>query len=188
MPRCVSLNSPWTFSLGKVRDSHTQSTDSFCERILQTLLYMLLQNSGDEGGTVPPSGFIPPAWDVLARQKDWSADLPPATTVTVGPTTVSLGHDDVEADDEGRVAGLVEGNEEYEFGWDNESPKREAKIERKVKVETRPVLNGEFYAFWKKGEKGLPPSWVFDASGDVLVRIFSSWGYHCLWTRWTSQS
>lgn len=144
---------------------------------------MLLQKAGDEGGTVPPSGFIPPAWDVLARRKEWSADLAstPPPTVAIGPADVPLGHDDVEAEDSGSssVAGLVGGNE-YELGWDNESPSRIAKLGGTARVETRPVLNAEYHAFWRKEQDGtspsskLPASWIVNANGDLEVRMVFS--------------
>ncbi|KAG8986883.1 hypothetical protein FRB94_007947 [Tulasnella sp. JGI-2019a] len=146
---------------------------------LETLLYMLLQKAGDEGGTIPPTGFIPPAWEILSQQKEWSDDLAssPPSTVVIGPADVPLGHDDFEAEDAAKdsIAGLVNGAE-YQFGWDNESPRRIVKLDKAIRVETRPILISEYHAFWKKGQDGtdgcrkLPASWILDPNGDVQVR------------------
>ncbi|KAG8868209.1 hypothetical protein FRB97_002624, partial [Tulasnella sp. 331] len=146
---------------------------------IETLLYMLLQKAGDVGGTVPPTGFTAPAWEVLAQQKEWSIDLASMSspTVVIGPADVPLGHDDIEDEDNSpnSIAGLVNGKE-HELGWDNESPSRIAKLTRTVRVEARPVLNAEYHAFWKKGQDGtehstkLPASWVVNVNGEVEAR------------------
>ena len=116
---------------------------------------MLLQRAGT--GTIAPTGFIPPQWGILAELWD-SAPKPASTTVTLGPATISIGHDDNEADDgKPYVAG-------HEFGWDNEHPKREVNV-AEFRIEWRPITNGEFYDFYKgQGNKlvGFPASWVQD--------------------------
>jgi L-histidine Nalpha-methyltransferase / hercynylcysteine S-oxide synthase len=130
----------------------------------ETLLYMLLQRAGT--GTIPPSGFVPPAWDMLAASWD-AAPLPAAQTATLGPETVVLGHDDLEADDESTdVAG-------HDFGWDNESPRRAVHV-GEFSIEWRPVTNGEFYDFYVSGGKEkvkFPASWV-EVQGAVQVAFF----------------
>ncbi|KAG8904859.1 hypothetical protein FRB99_001065 [Tulasnella sp. 403] len=132
----------------------------------ETLLYMLIQKAGEPGGTLPPKGFLPPAWDVLQKKAGWSADVTAAPTVTIEPTTVFLGHDDIEADDS-----TAKMEQRYEFGWDSENPKREAQITSPIRIETRPVLNGEFYAYWKGvGEDSLPAQWTKDDEGNIMVR------------------
>ncbi|KAF7349800.1 DUF323 domain-containing protein [Mycena venus] len=81
---------------------------------VETLLYKLLQRAGT--GTIPPPGFTPPSWESLAET--WNSASEPdseSSAVTLGPTTITLGHDDNEADD--ALAGDVAG---HEFGWDNE--------------------------------------------------------------------
>jgi hypothetical protein len=80
----------------------------------ETLLYMLLQRAGS--GTLPPPGFTPPPWASLAETWN-SAPEPESSTVTLGPTTITLGHDDNEADD--AFASDVGG---HEFGWVSYSP------------------------------------------------------------------
>ncbi|EPQ54993.1 hypothetical protein GLOTRDRAFT_60878 [Gloeophyllum trabeum ATCC 11539] len=131
---------------------------------VETLLYMLIQRAGT--GTLPPPGPVPP-FEALARQ--WAATPPPATrTVTLGPATVVLGHDDQESED------LLEENalsvEGHAFGWDNESPRRAVAVGR-VAFEWRPVSNAEFRAFWEErgAEIQMPASWVLDA-GELKVR------------------
>jgi formylglycine-generating enzyme required for sulfatase activity len=124
---------------------------------------MLIQRAGS--GTIPPAGFTPPPWSSLADF--W--DAAPGTTshvVTLGPTTVSLGHDDFEADD----TDLEKSQhvDTHEFGWDNESPKREVHVDE-FRIEWRPVTNGQFYRFYKSQPKGyvqFPASWVED--GDEI--------------------
>ncbi|EMD39793.1 hypothetical protein CERSUDRAFT_112059, partial [Gelatoporia subvermispora B] len=127
----------------------------------ETLLYMLLQRAGT--GTVPPSGFSPPAWDVLAEA--WDSVPPPKTArIALGPATVELGHDDDEADD---TAEYVDG---HEFGWDNEHPRRAVEVGA-FEIEARPVTNGEFYDFYKQNEGNVqfPASWI-KVEGEVRVR------------------
>lgn len=118
---------------------------------------MLLQRAGT--GTIPPPDFIPPNWASLAEIWD-AAPKPAIPTVTLGPATVSLGHDDLESDDSDPVKSLqVDG---HEFGWDNESPKRDAYVE-KFRIDWRPVTNGQFYDFYKNGGQdkvSFPASWV----------------------------
>jgi len=141
----------------------------------ETLLYMLLQGAGKEGGTLPPSGFAPPPWEALAEQWN-SAPLPSESTVLLGPETVVLGHDDFEAEDAVQDNGEdMDANiakiKEHEYGWDNEHPKREVEVGQ-FKISWRPVTNGEFYAFWKgEGREmvKIPDSWV-EVKGVTKVR------------------
>ncbi|THH27007.1 hypothetical protein EUX98_g7189 [Antrodiella citrinella] len=128
----------------------------------ETLLYMLLQRAGT--GTIPPSGFAPPMWSILADAWD-AAQQPAEATVTLGPTTIELGHDDDEVDD---ASTDVDG---HEFGWDNEHPKRQVDV-GEFTIEWRPVTNGEFYNFWKgegKSKVQFPASWI-EVDGEVRVR------------------
>ncbi|KAF7985929.1 hypothetical protein HWV62_43852 [Athelia sp. TMB] len=132
----------------------------------ETLLYMLLQRAGS--GTIPPPDFTTPNWASLADI--WAAaPAPTSAMAALGPATVSLGHDDVEADDADPVKSLrVDG---HEFGWDNESPKRDVAVGA-FRIEWRPVTNGEFYEFYEGGGKAkvkLPASWV-ETGGEVHVR------------------
>lgn len=132
---------------------------------IETLLYMLIQRAGT--GTLPPPGFSAPAWSTLAAQ--WNAiPAPETSTVTLGPCTLEIGQDDAESDD------LLPENEndvvDHIFGWDNESPKRCVEV-KQFKVEWRPITNGQFLAFWRKGNGSIPmpPSWV-DENGEIKVR------------------
>ncbi|KAF9464118.1 DUF323 domain-containing protein [Collybia nuda] len=132
----------------------------------ETLLYMLIQRAGT--GTLPPPGFTVPPWESLAASWD-EASTPNSRLVTLGPATVSLGHDDPEASDTDlALATDVDG---HEFGWDNEHPRREIHVDE-FKISWRPVTNGEFYEFYTgegKGKVQLPASWVQER-GETKVR------------------
>jgi formylglycine-generating enzyme required for sulfatase activity len=134
---------------------------------------MLIQRAGV--GTIPPPGFTAPPWALLVRQ--WNANPAPSSfTVTLGPSTVILGHDDSEAADHlAEVEGDVEG---HEFGWDNESPERTVNVGM-FRVGWRPVSNGEFEKFWRREGKGvvsMPKSWVVEGE-EVKVGFSSEWFY-----------
>lgn len=128
---------------------------------------MLLQKTGEPDGTLPPPGFSTPPWESLAEQ--WDASLPlQELTVTLGPSVITLGHDDLESDDkDSEKMHLVDG---VEFGWDNEHPKREVVVEQ-FRISWRPVTNGEYFEFWKTEGHGVvefPPSWI-EMDGEVQV-------------------
>ena len=95
---------------------------------VEILLYMLVQRAGS--GTLPPTGFITPSWTSLAE--GWN------TSPVFQSKTVTLGHDDDEADDDDTRFRL----EGHEIGWDDEHPKRQVDIRRFI--EWRPVTNSEF--------------------------------------------
>lgn len=152
----------------EVCSAFIQAIDSNLTSYFQTLLYMLLQRAGT--GTIPPEGFIPPNWDVLAESWD-AAAKPSSSSVVLGPTNITMGHDDAEEDDASTdVAG-------HEFGWDNEHPKREIEVEA-FRIDWRPIANGEFYEFYNSGGKDMkdvtyPASWVkVDGETQVLRSLF----------------
>lgn len=129
---------------------------------------MLLQRAGT--GTIPPPDFATPDWASLRAGWD-SAPPPTSKTVTLGPDTVVIGHDDLEAEDYDVVKGKVV-NPAHEFGWDNESPARTIHV-AKFSIEWRPVTNGDFYEFYRNAGKGkveLPASWV-EEDGEMRVCI-----------------
>ncbi|KAK7690156.1 hypothetical protein QCA50_006805 [Cerrena zonata] len=129
----------------------------------ETLLYMLLQRAGT--GTVPPSGFITPNWSALKASWD-SAPAPSESSVILGPATITLGHDDVEAEDD---SSDVHG---HAFGWDNEHPERQVEVDE-FRIDWRPISNGQFYDFYKSKGKDMnipfPASWI-EVEGKVQVR------------------
>ncbi|KAF9453967.1 hypothetical protein P691DRAFT_657395 [Macrolepiota fuliginosa MF-IS2] len=134
---------------------------------IETLLYMLLQRAGT--GTRSPAGFTQPPWHILASQ--WSQTPPPTTpTVTLGPTTLTLGHNDSEALD--KLPIHMHDVRNHIFGWDNESPVRTVHVGQ-FKAEWRPITNGEFAEFLLEGKgKGVvdvPTSWVEDEDEDGVV-------------------
>jgi L-histidine Nalpha-methyltransferase / hercynylcysteine S-oxide synthase len=133
----------------------------------KTLLYMLIQRAGT--GTLPPPGFTMPPFELLTSLwNDKSVHpIPISANVVIGPATITIGHNDSEADDDDS-----EVDPDHEFGWDNESPARSVHVE-KIRVEWRPVTNGEFLAFWKDDKNGaeMPCSWVEGEDGDVMVCV-----------------
>jgi len=125
---------------------------------------MLLRTVGR--GTLPPSGFTPPPWSALVDHWD-KAPLPPSPTVTLGPETITLGHDDSENDDASKEVG------DHEFGWDNEHPQRQVDV-GEFRIEWRPVSNGDFYEFYKSGgndKVAFPKGWCM-VNDEVCVRLF----------------
>lgn len=135
----------------------------------ETLLYMLLQRAGT--GTIPPPGFVPPPWDLL--KVGWDAMPPPTSpTVTLGPASVIIGHDDDDAVDEGDPC---QNDENHEFGWDIEHPARTVDV-GKFQISWRPVTNGELYRFYNEGGKdkiAFPASWIKEGD-EIMVGIVSS--------------
>jgi len=132
----------------------------------ETLLYMLLQRAGT--GTIPPPDFFKPNWESLAAAWD-ATPTPTCETVVLGPATVTLGHDDVEAEDNN--PDKVRDVDGHEYGWDNENPKRTVEVQQ-FEISWRPVTNGEFYEFYLgqgKDRIELPASWVVE-DGVVQVR------------------
>jgi formylglycine-generating enzyme required for sulfatase activity len=101
-----------------------------------------------------------------------AAPEPPSVTVTLGPTTVELGHDDFEADDASLDV------RDHEFGWDNEHPLHKVDV-GEFRIEWRPITNGQFYKYWKtaEGKVSMPKSWVTQ-NGDIMVSIFPT-RIHC---------
>ncbi|KAF8893888.1 C-type lectin protein [Infundibulicybe gibba] len=133
---------------------------------IETMLYMLIQRAGT--GTLPPPGFIIPPFELLTLQ--WNSTPPPSSqSVILGPATVTLGHEDSEADD--KHPDLMSDLDGHIFGWDNENPSRVVHVNA-FKAEWRPVSNREFEAFWRGAGKGrvtLPKSWV-EEEGSLKVR------------------
>ncbi|TFY59280.1 hypothetical protein EVG20_g7851, partial [Dentipellis fragilis] len=103
--------------------------------------------------------------------RPWQSQaLPRTPTVALGPATITLGHDDDEAEDE--EPGKATDVKTHEFGWDNESPPRTVDV-GEFTIEWRPVTNGDFYEFWKSGKGAgkaqFPKSWV-EEGGEIKVR------------------
>ena len=133
----------------------------------ETLLYMLLQRAGT--GTIPPPGFAIPDWNSLSEQWD-HLPLPDEPTVKLGPASVTLGHDDPEADD--KLPEKETDIADVEYGWDNEHPRQQVQV-GEFRIEWRPVTNGEFYSVFKQRREQfeLPASWVeHERGGEVQVR------------------
>lgn len=133
---------------------------------VETLLYMLIQRAGT--GTIPPPDFSPPHWESLAAQ--WqTAPKPAVPTVEIGPSTVTLGINDIEAEDTDPAKRCDFAD--HIFGWDNESPSKQAEV-KALRIEWRPVTNGDFHEFYKGAGQGrvqFPASWE-DCNGETRVR------------------
>ncbi|KAG8701502.1 hypothetical protein FRC08_004045 [Ceratobasidium sp. 394] len=132
----------------------------------ETLLYMLIQRAGS--GTIPPP-TITPDWETLASvwDKEVSATAGAPRVVRIGPCEVTLGHDDFEAQDLSAPDGW---QQQYEFGWDNEHPKRTTSIGA-VDVSSRPITNSDYLAYLTSiGQtENIPASWV-RVNGEIRVR------------------
>ena len=135
---------------------------------------MLIQRAGS--GTLPPPGFTRPPWAAL--QERWASHPAPSTSsVTIGPASFFVGHDDSELDDV--VPGLAGDVVEHEFGWDNESPRREVTVDR-FSIDWRPITNGDYFKYWKpQHEAGattsVPASWTVK-DGEYFVSFMPSIG------------
>ena len=136
----------------------------------ETLLYMLLQRAGPpEPGTLPPPNTRTPDWDGL--REEWDT-LPQATeTIELGPEDVVLGHDDPEQDDDDTA--LLDGSS-WEFGWDNEHPRRTVSLGKAIRVGSRCITNGEYETYWLAERAAgraveTPKSWVISDADEVQV-------------------
>ncbi|GAA6009429.1 uncharacterized protein JCM10292_004289 [Rhodotorula paludigena] len=120
-----------------------------------------------------PPGVAVPDFPSLARsaQRAIEAEGPAArqSTVSFEAQTISVGHDDREADDESAPYDPA-----HEYGWDVENPKREVRVEA-FKMDVVPVTNGD-YLDWlettgKTGdEKLVPSSWAAVTGGGFAVK------------------
>jgi len=133
---------------------------------------MLIQRAGT--GTLPPPNFIRPQFEALSKvwDEEYTAFYNSSfgSTVTIGPQAVTIGHDDLETDDDTKPFDPA-----HEFGWDNENPRREVEVPQ-LKISWRPVTNGEYYSHWSNPSKNqgndkvkMPASWV-ERDGEILVR------------------
>jgi formylglycine-generating enzyme required for sulfatase activity len=127
---------------------------------------MLVQRAGS--GIVPPP-TVTPDWETLATvwDKEVLATKGAPEVVRIGPSEVTLGHDDFEAEDASAPDGW---KSHYEFGWDNEHPRRTTSIGA-VDVSTRPITNGDYLAYLASIGKAenIPASWV-RIDGETRVR------------------
>jgi formylglycine-generating enzyme required for sulfatase activity len=118
----------------------------------ETLLYMLLQSPM----TLPPATV--PNWATLSVR--WSAERAAAEAagantgrIAVLASTVVMGHDDAEANDDQPT------DPAHEFGWDNEHPQIAVAVGSFV-AEALPVTNAEYLDFLQGTSAPAPASWV----------------------------
>lgn len=136
---------------------------------LETLLYMLVQMPSLN---LPPS-FTLPDWTSLSRQWDLEAagpsdDLTNALIEYPKEIVLSVGHDDLEADDD-RLSFSVD----HEFGWDIEHPVR-LEVVGPFKLSPKPISNREYLVYLldtlpagaRLEAKDVPASWDYTFSSD----------------------
>lgn len=143
---------------------------------------MLIQRAGTPGGTIAPKGFAPPPWLTSSSSDETLAPLilPDPSTISQRPPisdlialadqVFTIGHDDFETEDPEMSVGQANPSHEYEFGWDNEHPRRQVAIPKPVMVEKLCITNVEYLIFFRlfKDEKELqmPESWVLSDEAD----------------------
>jgi formylglycine-generating enzyme required for sulfatase activity len=111
---------------------------------LETLLYMLVQSEK----TLPPASVVFPDFEAMAAEAN--ARRVPNAWVEIPEKIVSIGMSD--PDKELEQVGY--------FGWDNEKPRRDAKVKAFMTKE-RPVTNSEYAEYLTaNGLDRIPASWI----------------------------
>lgn len=148
---------------------------------------MLIQRAGLPGGTLPPRGFAPPAWmtgsgpiaTLLVPDTSVVARRPPLRElILLNEQVFTIGHDDFEAEDSDTPLLGNTTTEKYEFGWDNEHPRRQVSIDRPVLVEKLCITNAEYLSYFrlsgkKSGNPEVPASWVIAEDTGVEFKVRS---------------
>lgn len=150
---------------------------------METLLYMLVQSSN----TLAPSGFIAPDWALLARQWD-------AMDARLGgqgareqllhfkPDVITLGHNDVDSEDFDFIASkpsksVSDLNAQLgkpEFGWDNESPERQVKVDA-FSIAAAPITNEQYLEFLlATSSKEHPSSWIMKGEIPYVKTVYGA--------------
>ena len=94
--------------------------------------------------------------------------------VSFDKTTVDIGQDDLEADDE-----KTPYDSNHRYGWDCENPKRSVEI-ASFKISALPIMNGEYLEWISSVSSGddrtklVPSSWVEREGGYIAVKTL--WG------------
>ncbi|ORY82904.1 histidine-specific methyltransferase [Leucosporidium creatinivorum] len=136
----------------------------------ETLIYIALQACTSLNS---PAGFSIPDFPSLSRS--WAQRIAARgpsrgqSILTFSSGTITLGHDDSEADDESATYDPA-----HEYGWDVENPKREVAF-GEFNIDALPVTNGEYLAWMRKEGKGaesewFPASWAWKGKKGVEVR------------------
>lgn len=134
----------------------------------ETLLYMLAQSDM----TVPPGPK--PEWEVL--QRSWG-QFEKNKVLEIDSTSIKMGHDDVEKDDESAQEGDWKS---HEFGWDDENPQIEIQV-NPFKIDALPITNGAYLEYMRaKGIEAIPAAWhdietVRTFYGPVEMSIARDW-------------
>ena len=143
---------------------------------------MLIQRAGAPGSTLPPRGFAPPAW--MSGSAPPIPDAPTASRrpqrkdlLLLNEQVFTIGHDDFEADDANTpLLGTTTTTEKYEFGWDNEHPRRQVSIDRPVLVEKLCITNAEYLSYLRETCKEnenleVPASWAVAEDPGVEFKV-----------------
>ena len=113
-----------------------------------------------------PPGFATPDWVYLSAQ--WDAEVAAeqrdtrSQVIKFEASDIDVGHDDFDHQDAQTAYDAG-----YEFGWDNESPKRKVHVDS-FHVSLLPISNADYLKFFEESgcpDKLLPGSWV-RRSGD----------------------
>ncbi|PLW42001.1 hypothetical protein PCASD_10071 [Puccinia coronata f. sp. avenae] len=129
---------------------------------LETFLYMLQQANFVKG----PPGFTTTDWNSLAHEWDTVAESQSRFDELVEypvPQTITVGHDDYDEEDPSHPF-----SEDYEYGWDNESPSRRVVV-APFKLEPAPITNQQYLEFVLEGlsdcegipDHVIPKSWTY---------------------------
>lgn len=150
---------------------------------LETLLYMLAQSSH----TLPPKGFLAPDWALLSRQWDeMDAKLGGQEAreqlLNFKPDVITLGHDDDDSQDFNFVVSKPSENiaklnlqlGDPEFGWDNESPQRQVKVNA-FSISAAPICNEQYLQFLQAtSSKEIPSSWIMIGNVPYVKTVYGA--------------
>lgn len=152
----------------------------------ETLLYMLIQSPA----TRPPSCIAMPKWDVLAKR--WEAESAENSNevLRIPAGKVTMGHNDVEDDDDKFQSPSDWAN--HEFGWDLENPQIQVEV-KAFKVDVMPISNADYLSFAQKtglklDKDSAPASWFMADDGKWNVRtLYGAVGFDIA-GRWPVQA
>lgn len=110
----------------------------------------------------------------LACERSKFGDSARQTVISFDETTVEIGQDDLEADDE-----KTPYDSKHRYGWDCENPKRSVQVAA-FKISALPITNGEYLEWINNAAndddrtKLVPSSWIEHEGGHRAVKTL--WG------------